>query len=124
MSSITPSPIASSVAQGVLQQSQASKSSDAQRNEAARHSQRMRELLQKHIESVEDSYETTDDQMQVKEHREGGDSGKGAWAEQLEEHGRSPLKGDAEEAEEVAAEDDAEAGVDEAGRGGRLDITA
>lgn len=75
MSSITPSPIASSVAQGALQQSQTARVNDARRNESARRGERMKELIEKYLESVEDSYETTDDQMTIREDGEGAQGG-------------------------------------------------
>jgi len=77
MSSITPSPIASSVAQGALQQSQAARVNDARRNESARRGERMKEMIEKYLESVEDSYETTDDPMTIREDGEGTGGGDG-----------------------------------------------
>jgi hypothetical protein len=59
------------LSQGVYQQTQAARSNDAQRGEAARNAQKMRELLQKHIESVEDSYESSDDHVTVNEDGQG-----------------------------------------------------
>ena len=71
MSSIPPANIAGSIAQGALQQSQVSKSGDAQRREATRQARRLDQMTQKHVESVEDSYETSDEHVTVDEDGEG-----------------------------------------------------
>jgi len=66
MSAIPPTnPLASSLSQGALQQSEASKTQDQKRGEAARFSQKMKEALARHLETVEDSYEATEDHLQV-----------------------------------------------------------
>ncbi len=61
----TPSPIAASLAQGVLQQSQQASATDKARNEAERFRQKLREMSEKKQQSVQDSYETTDDHLKV-----------------------------------------------------------
>lgn len=67
MSSLTPANIAASVAQGALQQSQTAKGRDAVRNQAAYHVQRLHKLKEKNLESVEDSYETSDEHLTVRD---------------------------------------------------------
>ena len=60
-------PIASSVAQAALQQSQASKKADADQQKGARFSEKMRKLQEEELETVEDSYEASDDVVKVDE---------------------------------------------------------
>ncbi len=68
MSSIPPgTSIVSSVAQGALQQSQAAKAQDMQRNRRQEQSQRMRQLIEKHLQTVEDSFEASDEHLVVQE---------------------------------------------------------
>lgn len=64
MSSI-PSNLAASLVQGVVQQAQSAKAQDAARNAGDRGAARMRDLLARQVDSVEDSYETADDHMTV-----------------------------------------------------------
>jgi hypothetical protein len=65
--------IASSVAQGALQQSQSAKAIDAERQKAGRFTLKMRKLQEAELESVEDSYEVSDDVLKVdEEEREAG----------------------------------------------------
>jgi len=67
MSSLTPTNIAASVAQGALQQSQAARGKDKARNQAAYYSHKLRKDEEKHLESVEDSYETSDEHLTVRD---------------------------------------------------------
>ena len=64
MSSIGPG-IAGSVSQAMLQQSQVAKARDAVRNRDDRQAQRLRDELEKHIESVEDSAEIDSEHVRV-----------------------------------------------------------
>jgi hypothetical protein len=66
MSSIPSSnPIASSLSQSALQQSEVAKGGDRARSEQARFAQKMREKLREHLETVEDSYEATDELLHI-----------------------------------------------------------
>ncbi|MDX1565531.1 MAG: hypothetical protein R3236_09005 [Phycisphaeraceae bacterium] len=66
MSSIPPSMhIAASVSQAALQQSEAAKGPDRVRSEQERFAQKMRKELRKHLETVEDSYEPTDELIRI-----------------------------------------------------------
>ena len=68
MSSIPPSMnIASSLAQTVAQQGDVAKAAERKRSEEARFAQKMREQLRKHLETVEDSYEATDELIHVQD---------------------------------------------------------
>ena len=71
MSSFIPSTLAASLSQGVYQQTQSARTQDSERGEATRNAQKMRELLAKHINAVEDSYESTDDHVTVNEDGQG-----------------------------------------------------
>lgn len=71
MSSLTPANIAASVAQATLQQSQTAKARDAVRNQAAYAAVKLRQEEQKNLESIEDSYETTDEHLTVRDDQAG-----------------------------------------------------
>lgn len=60
-------PLAASIAQTALQQSQASKKTDAEQQKAGRFAQKMREREEEGLETVEDSYEATDEVVKVDE---------------------------------------------------------
>ena len=66
MSSIPPSMhIASSVSQAAHRQSEVAKGPDRARAESERFAQKMRKELRKHLETVEDSYEPTDELIRI-----------------------------------------------------------
>jgi hypothetical protein len=65
MSSITPSNIAGAFAQTVQQQRQSAQAQDTQHNDAARSLLAQRQKAAENMESIEDSYETTDDHVAV-----------------------------------------------------------
>jgi hypothetical protein len=67
MSSV-PSGIAGSVSQAALQQSQAARAADAARNKDEQEAARLRKLLEKHVNEVEDSEQTDPKQLPVNEH--------------------------------------------------------
>ncbi|QNN24781.1 hypothetical protein HED60_21720 [Planctomycetales bacterium ZRK34] len=71
MSSLTPANIAASVAQATLQQSQTAKARDAARNQATYASVRLRQQEEKNLESIEDSYETSDEHLTVRDDQAG-----------------------------------------------------
>ena len=70
--SVTPSHIAASLAQSPLQQRQTAAATDDARNSAARASQRMRHLIARHMEAVEDAYETSDEPLIIQDHPDSG----------------------------------------------------
>ena len=66
MSSI-PNPIAGSLTQTAVQQSQVARQRDSERNRTERNADRMRELIEQKLNTIEDSDLTTDDRMVVRE---------------------------------------------------------
>jgi hypothetical protein len=72
MSSLTPANIAASVAQATLQQSQTANARDAVRNQAAYASAKLRQQELKSIEAIEDSYETSDEHLTVRDDQASG----------------------------------------------------
>ncbi len=69
--SVTPSQIASGVAQTTYQQGQIARITDADRNRRLRIMQELREQQELQRESVEDSYETSDEHLTVRDDEEG-----------------------------------------------------
>jgi len=67
MSSL-PTGIAGSVSQAALQQSQTARAADAARRKDDEHAARLRKLLEKHVEAVEDSEQVDPKQLRIKEH--------------------------------------------------------
>lgn len=65
MSSI-PNAISASVAQAALQQSQTSRTKDAQANRDAERSRKMRQMLEKHVTEVEDPSQADASQLRVR----------------------------------------------------------
>ena len=73
-----PSHIAASLAQGVVQQAESSKKTDAERQKAGRFSEKMRKLQEQELESVEDSYETSDEVVKIDENEQEANRDRGA----------------------------------------------
>ena len=71
MSNIS-SQIAASVSQAMLQQSQTARKRDAISNTDREHARKLRELIEKHVEQVEDSQQT-DPVLGIDPHREHAD---------------------------------------------------
>lgn len=106
--------IAASVSQGALQQHQAARARDSQQSRAGRLSQQLREATLTHIESVEDSRETSDDHLTVDEDAHHGGHQYLPLTEQPEEN---PAEDEPTEPAEVESEDPPPTG-------GRIDLTA
>ncbi|MAE60019.1 MAG: hypothetical protein CMJ49_01535 [Planctomycetaceae bacterium] len=107
MSSI-PNPIAGSLTQTAVQQSQVARERDSARNRTERNAGRMKELIEQKLNTIEDSDLTTDDRMVIHE----------------DESNAQYPGGQSEESEEQddAAQPDARAdGLDESGH---LDVSA
>ncbi len=69
MSSI-PNGIAGSLNQAALQQGQVSRANDAQQNDKAERTRKMKQLLEKHTSAVEDSNEAEAQHLQVRKQQQ------------------------------------------------------
>lgn len=65
-----PNAIAGSLSQAALQQSQAARSGDAQRNRDTERTRKMRELLEKHTSEVEDADQVDPKDMRVRQQQQ------------------------------------------------------
>ena len=75
MSSMS-SGIAASASQSALQQSQAARASDAVRNRDEAQADRLRKLLEKHVNEVEDAEQADPKQLPVNEHHPDDEQGR------------------------------------------------
>lgn len=89
MSSV-PNPIAGSLTQAAIQQSQVARQRDSVRNRDERNADRMRELLEKKLNSIEDSDLTSDDRMTVREDESNAQHPGGRAPQEEEHHDEAP----------------------------------